>query len=64
MSENKERPEEKRERMRQEEVKGNPASGVHGGGLPDLVGGLSWKGTGILILLLLVGFFIYAIFYR
>jgi hypothetical protein len=63
MSDNKERPEEKREKMRQEELKGNPASSVHGGGLPDLVGDLGWKGTGILILLLLAGFTIYAIFY-
>lgn len=54
LNKKKESPEELRERMRQEELKGNPAGGIHGGGLQDLVGGLGWKGTGILILLLIV----------
>ena len=64
MSEDKETSEEKRERMRQEELKRNPAGSIHGGGLHDLVGGLGWKGTGILILVLILGFIIYAVFFR
>ncbi|WP_099159587.1 DUF6366 family protein [Virgibacillus ndiopensis] len=58
-----ETPEERRERMRQEELK-NPSSSIHGSGLSDLVGGLGWKGTGILILVLIIGFIIYAVFFR
>ncbi|MBY7143940.1 hypothetical protein KFZ56_12960 [Virgibacillus sp. NKC19-3] len=63
MGENKETPEEKRERLRQEELK-NPSSSIHGSGLTDLVGSLGWKGTGIIILVLVVGFIIYAVFFR
>lgn len=54
LNKEKESPEEVRERLRQEELKNNPAGGIHGGGLQDLVGGLGWKGTGILILFLIV----------
>lgn len=64
MSEQQETPEERRERLRQEDLKRNSAGSVHGGGLPDLVGGLGWKGTGVLILVLLVGFIIYSVFFR
>ncbi|PAW26228.1 hypothetical protein BKC07_26005 [Peribacillus simplex] len=51
---NHETPEEKRERLRQEELKKNPIGtlkdGFNGNGnLADLVGSLGWKGTGILI---------------
>lgn len=53
MSQNKETPEMRRERLQQEELK-YPASSIHGSNLADLVGGLSWKGTGIIILLLFV----------
>jgi len=52
MSENKETPEDRREKIRQRELK-RPSSSIHGGGLPDLVGGLGWKGTGILILVII-----------
>lgn len=58
-----ETPEERRERLRQEELK-HPASGIHGSALSDLVGGLGWKGTGLMILLLIIGFIIYATFFR
>ena len=51
---NKESPEEIRERMRQEELRGNPSSSIHGSNLTDLFGGLSWKSGGILILLLII----------
>ncbi|MHA7583334.1 DUF6366 family protein [Paenibacillus vandeheii] len=61
-----ETPEAKRERLRQEELKGN-SMGTFGdginraqlGSLSDLVGSLGWKGTGILIILLIVGYVIY-----
>lgn len=63
MDKNKETPEMRREKMRQEELK-NPSSSIHGSNLSDLVGGLGWKGTGILILLAILGFIIYAVFFR
>ncbi|APC47735.1 DUF6366 family protein [Virgibacillus halodenitrificans] len=53
MSENKRAPEEQREKLRQEELK-QPSSSIHGSNLSDLVGGLSWKGTGIIILILII----------
>ncbi|WP_065412111.1 DUF6366 family protein [Pseudobacillus wudalianchiensis] len=68
MSENKETPERRRERLRQEELKRNPAGNLHdsfnrahAGSLADLVGSLGWKGTGILILVIIIGFLIAAI---
>ena len=64
LTKDKEGPEGRRERLRQEELKRNPAGGIHGGGLQDLVGGLGWKGTGILILLLIVGTIIYLAFFN
>ncbi|WP_217896397.1 DUF6366 family protein [Oceanobacillus rekensis] len=54
MDKDKETPEIRREKMRQEELK-NPSSSIHGSNLADLVGGLGWKGTGILILVIIVG---------
>ncbi|WP_181350260.1 DUF6366 family protein [Thalassobacillus sp. CUG 92003] len=62
MSQDKETPERKRERMRQEELKRNPAGSGHGGILSDLVGGLGWKGTGILVIMIIIVFFIAAFF--
>ena len=35
LNKDKEGPEERRERLRQEELKRNPAGGIHGGGLQD-----------------------------
>lgn len=64
LNKEKESPEELRERLRQEELKGNPAGGVHGGGFQDLVGGLGWKGTGILILILLIATVLYFAFFN
>ncbi|MBT2667235.1 hypothetical protein J7J00_17250 [Bacillus sp. ISL-4] len=64
MSEDKETPERRREKLRQEELKRNPSSSVHGGGLADLVGSLGWKGTGILILVIIIGFIIVSIFFK
>ena len=56
-------PEERRERIRQKELR-HPSSSIHGSNLSDLVGGLGWKGSGILILVLIVAFVIYAAFSR
>ncbi|QHS23172.1 hypothetical protein GWK91_09525 [Virgibacillus sp. MSP4-1] len=71
MSEQQETPEHRRERLRQEEGRGNPAGNMNdaanrasNGSLVDLVGSLGWKGTGILILFMVLGVIIYAIFFR
>lgn len=63
MDRDNETSEERRERMRQEELK-NPSSSIHGSSLPDLVGGIGWKGTGILILVLILAIIIYVIFFH
>ena len=63
MNQYKETPEEKRERIRQKKIK-NPSSSIHGSNLSDLVGGLGWKGTGILILVIIIGFIIASIFLK
>ncbi|WP_397318713.1 DUF6366 family protein [Peribacillus simplex] len=57
-------PERRREKLRQEELKGNPSSTVHGGGLADLVNSLGWKGTGILILVIIIGFIFVSLFFK
>lgn len=64
MSEEKETSERRREKLRQEELKRNPAGSVHGGGLSDLVGSLGWNCTGILLLVIIIGFVIYSVFFR
>ena len=64
LNNDKESPEKIRERLRQEELRRNPAGSIHGGGLQDLVGSLGWKGTGILILLIIVGSIIYLAFFN
>ncbi|WP_432360051.1 DUF6366 family protein [Sporosarcina sp. UB5] len=63
MSRDNETPEEKRERLRQKELKA-PSSSIHGSNLSDLVGGLGWKGTGIIILVLIIAVVIYSAFFR
>ena len=57
---NKESPEEKRERMRQSELKSNPTGSLHDG---LIAGGMNWKGTGIIILVLLLGYIVYTYFF-
>lgn len=64
MNKDKETPEARRERLRQEELKRNPAGSIHGGGLHDLIGDLGWKGTGILIIVIIVGIIIYLSFFN
>lgn len=61
MQGNKETPEQKRESLRQEELKRNPTGSMNDafnkaniGGLADLTGSLGWKGIGILILILII----------
>jgi hypothetical protein len=56
-------PEQRREGLRQKELN-NPSSSIQGSNLSDLVGSLGWKGTGILILLIVVGFIVYTVFFR
>lgn len=63
MSRDHETAEERRERVRQKELK-HPSSSIHGSNLSDSVGGLGWKSTGIIILVLILGLVIYAIFSR
>ncbi|MDY0406130.1 DUF6366 family protein [Virgibacillus sp. 179-BFC.A HS] len=67
----KENPEERRERMRQEELKKNPTGNVkdafhrtNNGSLVDLVNGLGWKGARILVLILLLIVIICLVFFR
>lgn len=64
MNKDQETPEAMRERLRQEELKRNPAGSIHGGGLQDLVGDLGWKGTGILILIIVIAIVIYFAFFN
>lgn len=71
MSENKETPERRRERLRQEELRRNPTGNMsdafkraNSGGLVDLVNSLGWKGTGILILVIIIGFIIASFFFN
>ncbi|MCP3031542.1 DUF6366 family protein [Halobacillus sp. A1] len=70
MGNEKETPEERRERLRQEELKGNYNGNLkdstyraHNGSLVDLVGGIGWKGTGMFIILIIVGFIVYSLFF-
>lgn len=67
----KETPEQQRERFRQEELKKNPTGNLNdasnranNGSFFDLIGSLGWKGTGILIFVIIAGFLIYTLFVR
>ncbi|MFI8687204.1 DUF6366 family protein [Rossellomorea sp. NPDC077527] len=60
MENNKENPENQREKLRQEEFKKNPLGEMNNlSNLGDLVGNLSWKSTGLLILLIIIGCIIF-----
>lgn len=66
----KESPEEKRERIRQSELKNNPTGSLQDGlnraetGSPvDMTGGMNWKGTVLVILLLVLAYIIYTYFF-
>ena len=62
---------ERRERLRQEEQKRNPAGslrdgldrGMGLGNLSDVAGDMGWKGTGLFILVLFLGYIIYQLFF-
>ena len=65
MSENKDTRERQRERLRQEELKRNRSGSMSygfnrasSGSLVDLVNSLGWKGTGILIIVIIILFMI------
>lgn len=69
MSESKETPERRRERLRGEELKRNPTGNMNDafhraetGNLADLVGSLGWKGIGILLLVIIIGFIVASLF--
>lgn len=70
LNNHKESPEEKRERLKQTELKNNPTGSLNdalnrgsSGNLTDLTGGMGWKGTGILIVVLIVGYVLYKLFF-
>ncbi|GGA28412.1 DUF6366 family protein [Psychrobacillus lasiicapitis] len=60
--------EEKRERLRQAELKNNPTGSlndaINRGSNGNLTGGMGWKGTGILIVVLIVGYVLYKLFFN
>ena len=65
----KESPEEKEKRIRQSELKNNPTGSLHDGlnraetGSPvDMTGGMNWKGTALVILVLVLAYIIYTYF--
>ncbi|WP_411955040.1 DUF6366 family protein [Alkalibacillus sp. S2W] len=69
MKEDKETPEERRERIRQDEWQGNPLGNLKDsseraefGSLVDLVGGLNWKVTLVILLILILGTIGYGLF--
>ena len=66
----KETPETKNERLRQKELKRTPIGNLNdafnragSGSLIDLVDSLGWKGLGVLILILIIGFIVASIFF-
>lgn len=67
----KETPKEKRERLKQNELKNNPTGSLNeglkraeNGNLVDLSSGMGWRGTSLLILVLVLGFIIYNFIFR
>ncbi|MBM7651100.1 DUF6366 family protein [Neobacillus cucumis] len=69
MSRDKETPERARERLRQEELRRNPMGNMNdafnragSGNLADLAGSLGWKGIGVIILVIIIGFVVASIF--
>ncbi|MGR9634136.1 DUF6366 family protein [Bacillus cereus] len=66
----KELPEEKRERIRQSELKNNSTGSLHDGlnraetgSSVDMAGGINWKGTALVILVLVLAYIIYTYFF-
>ena len=67
MNNSKETAEEKRERLRQQELKNNPSGALNDSlnraNSGNVGAGMGWKETGILIILLIVGYGIYKLFF-
>ncbi len=70
MNNHNETPEDKREQLRQCELKNNPTGSLQdslnrgaNGNLTDLTGGLGWKRTGVVIIGLIVGIVIYKLIF-
>lgn len=63
MKKDEETPEERRERLRQEELK-HPSSSIQGNNLSDIVGGQSWKATGMILFILILIFIVLFLFFR
>lgn len=69
--ESKETSGEKRERLRQKELKNNPTGALRDGldrssgswDLQNITGDMGWKGTALMILLLFLGYVIYRYFF-
>ena len=66
-----ETPKEKRERLRQKELIKNPGGALRDGfsrgenvNLSDLSGGMGWKGTGLLIVVLIIGYVLFKLFFK
>ncbi|MEK3975941.1 DUF6366 family protein [Psychrobacillus sp. FSL K6-2684] len=71
MKNRQETPKEKRERLRQLELNKNPGGALRdgfsrgeNGNYTDITGGMGWKGTVILIVVLIVGFVLYKLFLK
>lgn len=66
-SKKKETPEEKRERLRQSELKNNPTGSLNDGinrGTSGNLNGMGWKETLIVVLVLFIGYMIYQLFFN
>lgn len=71
MNSDKEIPKNKRERLRQEDIKRNLSSNIgdgvnrsQSGNLFDLVGSFGWKGTGVLIVIILIGYIVLSLLFN
>ncbi|KOS62567.1 hypothetical protein FJQ98_17865 [Lysinibacillus agricola] len=65
-SKEKETPEEKRERLRQSELKNNPTGSLNDGvnrGVGGNLTGMSWKEIVVLVLVLFIGYIVYKLFF-
>ena len=66
MNHTKETSEEKRERLRQQELKNNPGGALNDGfnRANSGTGDIGWKGTVVLIILLIVGYCMYQFLFK
>lgn len=66
-TEKKQTPEEKREHLRQSELKNNPTGSLNDGinrGTSGNLNGMGWKETLIVVLVLFIGYMIYQLFFN